>query len=125
MKLNDFGCMHSKLLRVYFDIENRGIDYINNFGVRFEFKESHAKDFTKMFFKVPRHQLANSDYIVFCVYHNEFFIHKSKLILNRYSFDNEKEHCCLRYTTIRKNSFRKFTNYENLKLFVEKCRGVK
>ena len=123
--MNDFGCRHSKKLQEYFDIERRGIDYINDNGVRFEFKESHAKDITKMFFKVPRHQLANTDFIVFCIYHSEFFIHNSKHILKKYSFDNEKEHCCLRYTTIRKDYFKVFHHYVTLRLFVDNYRGVK
>ncbi len=117
--MNDFGCKHSDSVQKYFEIASRGVDYINDFGTMFEFKESWCKDIKQMFFKVPRHQLEHSDYIVFFIYDKEFYVHDSAYILNKYSFKNVCKHCCLRYNTIRKNYIDKFSNYRELKEYID------
>lgn len=117
--VNNFGCRHSDKLQRFFDIEARGIDFINLYRIKFEFKESHAKNKSRLFFKLPYEQLRNSDYIVFCVNDAEFFIHASDYVVNKYSFDNRYKHCCLRYTTIRKNYLFKCDDLETLKNKIE------
>lgn len=120
---NDFGCKHSDKLQRFFEIEARGVDFINHFGLRVEFKESWAKDKTQMFFSVPYEQLDNSDFIVFCVYDKEFYIHNSAHLLGKYFYNRGRSdwrgRCCLRYNTIRRNYLRKYESYEVLKAYLE------
>lgn len=117
--VNDFGCKHSDKLQSFFEIEARGIDFINHWGVSVEFKESWAKDKSKMFFKLPWEQLDATDLIVFCIYDKEFYIHFSEPFLFNYNFNNSKRHCCVRYNIIKRDYFKKFESYEALKSFLE------
>ena len=117
------GCRHTEGLQKYFDIENRGIDYINNYGVKFEFKESFALDLKQMFFKLPKIQCEQSDFIVFCVYDKSFFVHRAKSFLAKYLFDNSSEHCCLRYSTISRNYLFKTMSIDVLKDWIN-ARGA-
>ena len=117
------GCKHSDKLQMFFDIESRGVDFINDFGIRFEFKESFERKLEQMFFKVPKHQLIECDFVIFCVRSEEFYIHKSRRILCKYGFKNKEEHCCLRYTTISKNYFMKFTDYLSLRDYITQLVG--
>lgn len=116
---NTFGCKHSDRVQEFFEIESRGVDYVNDFEIYFEFKETWAKKESQMFFRIPRNQLLSSDFIVFFIHDREFYVHKSVRFLRKYKFDNPSKHCCLRYTTIRKNYLAKFTSYRDLKKYID------
>jgi hypothetical protein len=113
---------HSILLRQYFDISNNGVDYINKFGVKFEFKEtfSEKNDFSRIIVKINKKQFRESNFIVIC-HHNDksFFIHKTNILEAKYKTKSEYHLTSINLSSLRKNMYRKFNDLPCLKEFID------
>jgi len=119
---NDFN--HSKYLKKVFGIFNyQGCDYVNRNGVRIEFKESFKYDIpdNRVRFAVYLKDKLESDYIVF-VYKNESYVHKSRLILSKYKFNEPKRLAQPYLTIVRRNYVMKFSNLQKLKIYLDKIK---
>lgn len=106
---------HSKFLRKYFKISIDGVDYINENGVKFEFKETikNIQDNmkpTQIRFNCCLFHLINSHYYVFCFRDNNFFIVPSIKIVEHYSFDNNYDLCNVSIKFINDNNIYKTDN---------------
>ena len=125
---NDFN--HSKYLKEVFGTFNYDkVDYINDYGIRIEFKECLSSKYplNRVRFAVYYKDYLYSDYIVFCYYFdktNHIYLHKSKQILGKYKFDNSKAICQPYLSTIRKNYIEKFQDLESLKEYIDKIKKV-
>lgn len=113
------GCLHSKSLNDVFDISPVGVDFKNDFGVRFEFKESFMINEKNIFFKVPWYQVKNSDFFIFCVANFEYYLVDKIEILGRFSFKTKEKHACIRISTIRNIFLEAFIDVNDLKVFIE------
>lgn len=127
LRFYDSDLNHSKFLKEIFGVfQYKGTDYINPNNVQIEFKETfkYYNNNEKLIrFACYKKDYLESDYIVFITYHLGFplcFIHKSKLILGKYKFDNKKQIGQPYFTTIRKNYLAKFDNLIDLKEYLDK-----
>ena len=96
---NGYQQNHSIFLNNHFTLSCLGVDYYNPYNVGFEFKETFG--YKNVFFKIPKEQLEQSDYLVLNFYNENFYIHNSKYFLKRFKFKNGN--CYLRPNTAKKN----------------------
>lgn len=113
------GCFHSGYLNDVFNISPVGIDYKNDNGVRFEFKESFMINEEKIFFKVPEHQVKNSDFFIFCVANYEYYLVDKIEILGRFTFKTKEKNAHVCINTVRQIFLEAFVDVNDLKVFVE------
>lgn len=116
------GCEHSIVLREHFLISSRGVDFYNNNNIAFEFKETHSKKLNNIFFKIPKYQLDESDYVVFFVHFAEnfkYFVHSSNYIKRRYSCKNTSKTAHVRIQIVKRNYIAKFKDMDILGLYLE------
>jgi len=106
---------HSKFLNSFFSINNRGVDYYNPNNISFEFKESYMSDKKNIFFKIPEHQINESDFFIFCVNYEKFYL-VSKLDI-RENFDCK---CKSKKAHIRINTVKLFSFYSNENILIFK-----
>jgi hypothetical protein len=122
---NDYRSCHSLALQEAFDfqISESGSDYFNPYNKGNEFKESNNENESQVIYKVPLYQLKESDFLILCYKKNEFYVFRSSYIKKQYSFDNPKEHCCIRLSKARKMNwiFECFC-YEDLREFIDNLR---
>jgi len=128
-----YSSEHSLFLQDHFDISNRGVDFYNSLNVSFEFKECWAKPKYREF-KISQKQLEESDFTIFCVYHNQnkkgkvrlrdlkksFYVVENLFLLESYSFNTFGKRVNLRVTTIEKICSFETKNIEDLKKYVLK-----
>jgi len=131
--LYDSDYNHSAILKEIFGIFNyQGVDYINKHGIKIEFKESLIFDeqINRVRFAVYQKDRDGSDYIVFLHINQNgkmyCLLHKSKQILKKYKFNNQKHVCQPYLSTIRKNPIKSFfCKYKSLKDIFNKLRELK
>jgi len=119
---NNYRSEHSLFLQDKFNIFNRGVDYYNPFNLSFEFKECNSKKPKNQWYKVYEKQLRESKYHIFCLNNKEFYVHKSRFLLSKYSFKTYGNRANIRINTIRKNYLYKTDNLNDLKKFVDNMR---
>lgn len=110
---------HSIYIQEEFDIGKRGVDIYTKNNVAIEVKETFAKEKKNQWFKVKKHQLEESDFILFCVNNEKFYILDCEDLLGMYEFDNFYNRCCIRLGTIKKHKIFKAKSYDELKDFLE------
>lgn len=122
---NGYRAKHSEFLQTFFSISPIGVDYYNSKNVAFEFKETNAKDEKSRFFKIPKEQVNASDYVVFCVNRQEFYVVDTKDIERRYKFENKNERAVMRLPVVREMAIYKTTNPYELKQVINNTEGEK
>ena len=110
--------IHSEKLREYFDISSNGIDYYNRFNISIEFKETFSNDILNIRIKIRNTQLDNSDLIVICHNHSEFYIHKGKFLKNKYKQKSKDNRTSIRFTSLKKGYIFKTDNYNDLEKYL-------
>jgi len=109
---------HSIYMQEEFNISNRSVDIYTDNNIGIEIKETFAKKRENQWFKVKKYQLEESDFILFSVNNEKFYILDCEDLLGLYNFKNKEEHCCVRINTIKKHKLFKAKSYEELKKFL-------
>ena len=111
---NGYKREHSDYLNNLFDIKPNGVDYYNQFNIGFEFKESYMKKEKEIFYKIPKHQILDSDYFIFSINDSMFFLVDKRDIQENFDCNNKYELAYIRINTVKILSF--YSN-ENILLF--------
>ena len=116
---NDERQNHSVFLNEYFNISPVGIDYYNPNNIPFEFKESFNPEYKNVRFAIPEYQTLESNYFVLCLNISEYFILRTRDILNRFSFGSKYGLTHIRLSTVRKIKIAKFDDILELKAYID------
>ena len=111
---NGYKREHSDYLNNIFDIKPNGVDYYNQFNISFEFKESYMKKEKGIFYKIPKHQLIDSDYFIFSINNTMFYLVDKRDIQENFSCKNKSKLAHVRINTVKLLSI--YSN-ENILLF--------
>ena len=114
---------HSKELRQYFNISNNGVDYYNPFNIGIEFKECFSNSKYPNI-KIGNNQFNESDLLVVCFKHKEFYIHDLSYLRQRYTSNNKYNLTVIRLNSLRKDYLAKFNNYDDLKDYLNKIKNI-
>jgi len=109
---------HSVFLNEHFNISNIGVDYYNPNNIPIEFKESFNPIYKNVRFSIPEYQTKESKYFVLCLNISEYFILRTRDILNRFTFDSKYHLTHIRLSTIRIMKIAKFDDILELKTYI-------
>ena len=115
---------HSDFLNAFFDINIRGVDYYNPYNISFEFKESYMRNKKGIFFKIPLHQIKDSDFFIFCVNTELFYLVDKRDVKENYDCKNPSKLANIRINSVKLLSIYSSANLLIFKNYIDKISEV-